>query len=598
MTTTVFERITAKLEKVKITHNGTQARAKCPAHAGDSDTSLAIRRVEGKTLVHCFADCQIEDILASLEMSKADLYDDSNGYTYSYPDGAYVHRSYTRDGKKKFYQSGNTGGGGAATTLYRLDAVNAAKLAGKTIWFPEGEDDVHALESIGQIATTSRGGAGNVHKCDLTPLHGANVVVVVDKDAAGEKRARTISNMLSGKAKLAWVQGKVGKDASEHVGAELGVSDFDPYTFSEDGENAANEPPQRHLKVVPASEIGMEATCWLWEDQHGKWIPEAAVTLLAGREGVGKSTIEADIVANITNGKLPGEHFGTPKSVIICATEDSWRQTINPRLVAAGADLDRVFRVDAYTPEGFDGTLQLPEDIERVREIVADHDVVLIVLDPLMSELSVKLDTHKDAEVRRGLEPLSRLAHTANLSVIGLIHENKSSASDLLSRIMGSRAFTAVVRAVLYAARRDEEDDEFVTVGTPQFVLGQIKSNLGRKVPHAMRYHIDGVIVGYDPKKQKDIWSSHIVWETMEDQSVEDIVKNQEAVKRDQTITEVKAWLKKYLQDKGEVPSETVLKAGEAIGYSRSTVQRARGALKVRVVPIGRSTTWSLLSSS
>jgi hypothetical protein len=44
-----------------------------------------------------------------------------------------------------------------------------------------------------------------------------------------------------------------------------------------------------------------------------------------------------------------------------------------------------VFRVDAYTPEGFDGTLQLPEDIERVRKITEEHDVVLIVLDPLMS---------------------------------------------------------------------------------------------------------------------------------------------------------------------------------------------------------------------
>jgi hypothetical protein len=107
------------------------------------------------------------------------------------------------------------------------------------------------------------------------------------------------------------------------------------------------------------------------------------VSLVAGREGVGKSTVVAKLVAQITKGTLPGEHFGTPKAVIVCATEDSWRQTINPRLAAAGADLDLVFRVDAYTPEGFD-TLQLPEDIERVREIVQAHNVVLIVLDPLM----------------------------------------------------------------------------------------------------------------------------------------------------------------------------------------------------------------------
>jgi RecA-family ATPase len=278
--------------------------------------------------------------------------------------------------------------------------------------------------------------------------------------------------------------------------------------------------PKRHLKVIRASDIGMEATEWMWEDEHGQWIPQGSLSLIAGREGVGKSTIEADIVAHITRGTLLGVHYNTPRCVIVCATEDSWKQTINPRLTAAGADLTKVFRVDAYTVEGFDGTLQLPEDIEEVRGIVAEHDVVLIALDPLMSALSVRLDSHKDAEVRRGLEPLSRLAHDANLTVIGLIHENKSSASDLLSRIMGSRAFTSVVRAVLYAARRDqdENDGELHLVGAPQFVFGQIKSNLGRMVPYALRYHIDGMQVGYDERKKKPIWSSHIVWEDAEDQ--------------------------------------------------------------------------------
>lgn len=247
MTATAFDRITAKLDKVKTSHHGTQARAKCPAHAGGSDTSLAIRRVEGKALIHCFADCATEDILAALEMTKADLYDDQHGYTYTYQDGAYVHRSYTRDGKKRFYQSGNTGSGGAATTLYRLDAVEAAKLAGTTIWFAEGEDDVHALESIGLVATTARGGAGNVHKCDLKPLHGANVVVVVDKDKAGDKRAATISNMLSGKAKLAWVQAKVGKDAADHIAAGSEISDFEQYIFPTDED--ADEANSRWLNL-------------------------------------------------------------------------------------------------------------------------------------------------------------------------------------------------------------------------------------------------------------------------------------------------------------------------------------------------------------
>ena len=47
----------------------------------------------------------------------------------------------------------------------------------------------------------------------------------------------------------------------------------------------------------------------------------------------------------ITRGTLDGEFHGTPRSVIV-ATEDPWSETIVPRLIAAGADLNRVYRCD------------------------------------------------------------------------------------------------------------------------------------------------------------------------------------------------------------------------------------------------------------
>jgi len=87
------------------------------------------------------------------------------------------------------------------------------------------------------------------------------------------------------------------------------------------------------------------------------------------------------------------------------------------------------------------------------------------------------------------------------------------------------------------------------------------------------------------------------VWGATEEQSVQDIVKAQESVKRDAKVSEAKKWLREYLTGKGEVPSQTVLKAGEELGHTRSTVQRARGALRVSVKPLGKGTTWSLLPS-
>ena len=134
------------------------------------------------------------------------------------------------------------------------------------------------------------------------------------------------------------------------------------------------------------------------------------------------------------------------------ATEDEWSATIVPRLVAAGADLDRVFQVNAIKPEGLEGTLRLPEDTKRLEEKILEHDVALVLLDPLMSTVNAKLDSHKDAEVRTALDPLVRLAHETRASLVGLIHVNKSQEGDLMNRLMASRALTAVPRGFLFCA--------------------------------------------------------------------------------------------------------------------------------------------------
>jgi 5S rRNA maturation endonuclease (ribonuclease M5) len=229
VTDTAYERILDRLhdQGKKVRVNGTKATAQCPAH-DDRNPSLVVTRIEGSVLVHCHVGCQIDDILVSLEMRRSDLYDDARGYDYHYADGATAHRSYGPDGKKRFYQSGTIPG--AETTLYRADKVEAAKLAGQAIYMVEGENDVHALESIGVVATTNRGGADGIHKADLTPLHGAKVITVVDKDAAGDKWAQNFHNRIADKATLTFVQSAEGKDAADHVAAGYGIADFQPYT--------------------------------------------------------------------------------------------------------------------------------------------------------------------------------------------------------------------------------------------------------------------------------------------------------------------------------------------------------------------------------
>lgn len=61
------------LAKVKQTRSGSWL-ACCPAH-DDKTASLSIRELDdGRTLVHCFAGCSVEEILSAVGLSFDDLY--------------------------------------------------------------------------------------------------------------------------------------------------------------------------------------------------------------------------------------------------------------------------------------------------------------------------------------------------------------------------------------------------------------------------------------------------------------------------------------------------------------------------------------------
>lgn len=211
---------------------------------------------------------------------------------------------------------------------------------------------------------------------------------------------------------------------------------------------------QRSVTLTPASTITPRPVLWLWALRMAL----GTLVLIGGREGIGKSTVAYTLAAQVTRGTLPGQYFGSARAVIVAATEDSWAHTIVPRLMAAGADLDRVFRVDVTTADGVGTSLVLPKDLQALERAVTEVGAALILLDPLISRLDERLDSYKDPDVRRALEPLVAVADRTRTTVVGLIHVNKSTSTDTLTLLMGSRAFAAVARAVLFVMT-DPDDD-------------------------------------------------------------------------------------------------------------------------------------------
>jgi predicted ATP-dependent serine protease len=210
----------------------------------------------------------------------------------------------------------------------------------------------------------------------------------------------------------------------------------------------------RKILLTAASEIEPEPVVWAWTDSDAGRVPGGSMGLAAGREGTGKSSFAIWMTARITTGTLPGMLSGKPGSVIYAAVEDSWKYTIVPRLIAAGADLSRVFRIEVEAITGDLVSLCLPTDNRLLEQAITDNGVAMVVVDPLLSALSSGLDSHVNHQVRQALEPLAATADRTGAVILGIAHFNKSGGSDASNLITASGAFKDVARFVAGAGQR------------------------------------------------------------------------------------------------------------------------------------------------
>lgn len=337
-----------------------------------------------------------------------------------------------------------------------------------------------------------------------------------------------------------------------------------------------------------ASQIKLKRTLWMWDTTidgapptSGGRIPVGMLTVAAGLPGTGKSQWAIWLTAQITRGTLPGAHHGTPKNVVYAATEDDWERTIAPRLVAAGADLDRVFHIAVQTVDLRVLKLSVPEHCDALGQFAQQEDVALVVLDPLLSHLGGKVNANAEREVRDALEPLVKAAAKYNFTVVGLSHFNKNSGNaDPMERLMGSRGFSALLRALIVFSKDKDAEEGDETVPVQKFVLSQAKNNLGRTDMPSYSYTIASAVV---ETEEGDAYVSRFVLGPESETSVEDQLATAGRSPEEASAgQDCKAWLKGYLQHNGgEDYQKDIMKAAEKEGFTRSTLYRARKALKI-----------------
>lgn len=346
---------------------------------------------------------------------------------------------------------------------------------------------------------------------------------------------------------------------------------------------------RRKLILTPASDIEMRPTRWLWDEtpdnapptSQGRF-PVDSLVLAAGKPGLGKSQFGVWMTAKLTRGLLPGCYYGQPKSVIYAATEDSWEMTLAPRLKAAGADMTKVYRIDVEDVEN--ARITLPRDISALGEAVQEYDVVLLVLDPLLSALDANVNDYRAKEVRAALEPLVEEAQRSHFTILGLAHFNKNSLGlDPLDAISGSNGFGALARAAVAFARlvRDEDEEEIGGKDLPEeFVMSLIKNNLGRLNLPSHKYVIEPVTI---PTPTGNAYTSRFVVTGEADTSVREMLRivPTSAAPKGNKEDQAWQWIIGFLADepRKRVDIET---GGKAEGHASRTIERALKAAKDR----------------
>ena len=186
------------------------------------------------------------------------------------------------------------------------------------------------------------------------------------------------------------------------------------------------------------------------------------VTLLVGLPDVGKSHIFIDICARHTTGRSlppePEQQGAYPESVLIICTEDEVEYTLVPRLMAAGADMNRVhFLRYLVADNGERRGLDLTQDVMKIAaELQQNPDITLVVFDPISEFLGTKIDGHSNTAVRAVLGQLMDLLDSRDVAALGVSHVPKVKAGSVQTASIGSIGFSATARSSLLVVNEEE----------------------------------------------------------------------------------------------------------------------------------------------
>ena len=264
------------------------------------------------------------------------------------------------------------------------------------------------------------------------------VFLCLDADKAGEDACKRLAALLPDNVSVTRIQPCM-KDWNDVLVHRAEISNRNYFKSIVLKEPAKAET----VKIIRMSDVELTPVDWLWKP----YLPFGKLSVLQGNPGEGKTYFAMHLAAACTNGKLlPNMERMEPFNVIYQTAEDGLGDTVKPRLIEAGADLDRVLVID-------DSDVQLTLSDERIEKAIIENNARLVIIDPIQAYLGADVDMNRANEVRPIFMRLGQVAQRTGCAILLIGHLNKAAGMQSLQRGLGSIDIAAAVRSVMFIGK-------------------------------------------------------------------------------------------------------------------------------------------------
>ena len=264
------------------------------------------------------------------------------------------------------------------------------------------------------------------------------VFLCLDADKAGEDACKRLAGLLPDTVSVTRIQPCM-KDWNDVLVHRAEISNRNYFKSI-----VLKEPSKPEtVKIIRMSDVELTPVDWLWKP----YLPFGKLSVLQGNPGEGKTYFAMHLAAACTNGKLlPNMERMEPFNVIYQTAEDGLGDTVKPRLIEAGADLDRVLVID-------DSDVQLTLSDERIEKAIIENNARLVIIDPIQAYLGADVDMNRANEVRPIFMRLGQVAQRTGCAILLIGHLNKAAGMQSLQRGLGSIDIAAAVRSVMFIGK-------------------------------------------------------------------------------------------------------------------------------------------------